>query len=413
MIPTRRTAAGVAVASIAFLFLPPQVAFLPVLVLVTAAVVDALSVRRRPDVTVERAHVYARGVPTPLRIKVHAPRARIRQAVPPDVLVTPSEGDGELECLLTPKRRGRHVLPAPSVRLTGPLGLGAWTHNSCGTPEEIVVFPDVIMARRVAQSVRRGRFREQGRLVRGQLGLGTEFESIRDYVPDDDVRQVNWLATARLGRPMTNQYRIEQDRDVICVIDCGRLMAAPLDERTRLDAAIDTAAAIAMVCDVSGDRCGVLAFDGEVRRELAPRRAGADAVVRALFDLEPSSVESDYELAFHRIGSWKRALVFVFTDLLERSAARPLVEAMPTIGRRHHVVVAGATDPDIERFTTRTPAVPIEVYESTVALEVLSARATAAQQIRATGADVIEATPDALPAACVGAYLRAKARARV
>jgi uncharacterized protein (DUF58 family) len=168
-----------------------------------------------------------------------------------------------------------------------------------------------------------------------------------------------------------------------------------------------------MVCDVSGDRCGVLAFDGDVRRELSPRRGGADAVVRAVFDLEPRSVESDYDLAFHRIGSWKRALVFVFTDLLERSAARSLVDAMPTIARRHHVVVAGATDPDIEHFTTRSPNAPIEVYESAVALEVLNARAAAAQQIRATGAEVIEASPDALPGACVGAYLRAKARARV
>src|SRR5207248_4395285 len=124
-------------------------------------------------------------------------------------------------------------------------------------------------------------------------------------------------------------------------------------------------------------------------------------------------VESDYELAFGRIGSWKRALVFVFTDLLDASAARPLVEAMPTIARRHHVVVAGAIDPDIARFTTRTPDVPIEVYESTVALDVSQARRLAAGRIRATGAEVIEAAADALPAACVGSYLRAKARARV
>jgi len=404
------------VVAIAFLFAPPYIAILPVLAVIAAAVTDALFVRRAPVVHVERAHVYARGIPTPLVITVAgavAERARVRQAVPPDVVATPSEADGSLECLLTPKRRGRHVLPPPSVRVTGPLGLGAWMHNACGDAAEIVVFPDVITAHKLAQAVRRGRFREQGRLVRGPLGLGTEFESIRDYLPDDDVRQVNWLATARVGRPMTNTFRIEQDRDVICVIDSGRLMSAPLDERTRLDAAVDTATAIAMVCDVVGDRSGVLAFDGEVRRELAPRRNGADAVVRAIFDLEPVSVESDYELAFRRIGSWKRSLVFVLTDLLERSAARPLVDAMPTIARRHHVVVASVTDPDIASFATRMPDAPIDVYGSTVALEVLTARRLAAQQIRATGAEVIEASADALPAACIGAYLRAKARARV
>src|SRR5207248_2710719 len=191
-----------------FGFLPPYIAILPVLAVVAAAVTDALFVRGAPVVRVERSHVYARGVPTPITITVDgsvAPRARVRQAVPPDIIATPSEADGVLECLLTPKRRGLHVLPAPSVRVTGPLGLGAWMHNACGSSGEIVVFPDVIMGRKLAQDVRQGRFREQGRIVRGPLGLGTDCESIRDYLPDDDVRQVNWRATERLGRPMTNQ----------------------------------------------------------------------------------------------------------------------------------------------------------------------------------------------------------------
>ena len=63
--------------------------------------------------------------------------------------------------------------------------------------------------------MRQGRFRDAGRRTRGPLGLGTEFESIRDYPPDDDIRQVNWRATERIGRPMSNQYRVEQDRDVM------------------------------------------------------------------------------------------------------------------------------------------------------------------------------------------------------
>ena len=93
------------------------------------------------------------------------------------------------------------------------------------------MFPDLLAARRLALSVRQGRFRDQGISARGPLGLGTEFELVRDYLPDDDIRQVNWRATARLGRPMSNQYRTEQDRDVIVVVDAGRLSAAPLPRR--------------------------------------------------------------------------------------------------------------------------------------------------------------------------------------
>src|SRR5207248_11489505 len=171
--------------------------------------------------------------------------------------------------------------------------LAAWTRRALDE-HELTVYPDLPTARRLASSVRAGTFRDEGLRRRGPLGLGTEFESVRDYSPDDDIRQVNWRATARLDRPMSNQYRIERDRDVVCVVDCGRLMAAPFADRTRLDAALDAAVAVAAVADVLGDRCGTVAFAGEVLRVLPPRRAGARDVVEALFDLEPRRVDSDY-----------------------------------------------------------------------------------------------------------------------
>jgi len=245
------------------------------------------------------------------------------------------------------------------------------------------------------------------------MGLGTEFERVRDYSPDDDIRQVNWPATTRLGRPMSNQYRVEQDRDLICLVDAGRLMAAPLGDRDRLDVALDAVAAVGLVADALGDRCGCVAFDGRVLRELAPRRAGGAAVVRALFDLEPSATDSDYELAFRRVGARKRALVLLFTDILEETAARPLIEAVPVLGRRHAVAVASAADPDLEQIVSTLPREPRDVHAQTVALEVLAARRRVRRTLGATGAQVIEAAPGALGSACVRAYLRAKSRARL
>jgi uncharacterized protein (DUF58 family) len=201
--------------------------------------------------------------------------------------VEPSEADGQLDAMLVPRRRGRHRLPAVATRAVGPLGLGRWDHGAAGEAE-VAVYPDVPAARRLALAVRQGRFGEQGRLRRGPLGLGTEFESVRDYSPDDDIRQVNWRVTARLERPMSNTYRVDQDRDVVVVVDAGRLMAALLagtPPLTRLDAALDAATAVALVADEMGDRCGSVAFDAEVRRRLPPRRRGGRAVVETLFDL--------------------------------------------------------------------------------------------------------------------------------
>src|SRR5919106_1721100 len=103
------------------------------------------------------------------------------------------------------------------------------------------------MCSRPPRHASRGRSASPPGSGRGPLGLGTEFESVREYSPDDDIRQVNWLATARLARPMSNEFRLEQDRDVVAVIDAGRLMASPITEATLLDVALDAVTALAAV----------------------------------------------------------------------------------------------------------------------------------------------------------------------
>ncbi len=414
MTPTPRAAWLLAAAALTAVVLPPALAVTLFLAVLAAALADAWAVRAPPSLTRQVAPVLSRGVPAPLRVQVApaGPVVRVRQPVPPDLRLVPTEGDGVLEGTVTAQRRGRHGLPAPASRSTGPLGLGAAFHR--GKEEgEVLVYPDMPAAWRLAMAVRYGTFREEGRRSRGPLGLGTEFESIRDYQPDDDIRQVNWRATARMGRPMSNQWRIEQDRDVVCVVDMGRLMGAPLRDRTRLDAAVDAVAAIGMVADEVGDRCGVIAFDDRIRRQLPPRRDGGSAVVRAVFDLEPSPIEADYELAFRAVGSAKRAFVLVLTDLLEESAARPLVEAMGILARRHAVVVAGVTDDDLVQAVAVPPADRAGAYRAVVALDVLEARFRVATLLRHAGAEVVEAPLEQLSGACVAAYLRAKSRARL
>jgi len=413
--PRPRAAYLLAAAAVAALVLPWPVAAVAFAVVAAVTVVDALAARRPPRLERTVPHVLSRGVAAPFRIEVVGPvpgRIRLRQPLPPDVRATPSEADERLEGTIVARRRGRHTLAVPAARVDGPLRLGCWYHRA-GEQAEIVVYPDLVAAFRLALAVRQGLFRETGERSRGPLGLGTDFESIREYLPDDDVRQVNWPATARVGRPMSNQYRVEQDRDVVLVVDCGRLMAAPLGDRTRLDAAVDAVAAVASVADEVGDRCGAVAFDTEVRRSVSARRKGARGVIRAVFDLEPTRADSDYELAFRAVRGLKRAFVLVLTDLLDESAARTLVEAIPLLARRHAVAVASSTDTDLDAILRREPSAPVDVYAAAVALDVLGARARVTAQLRRAGADVLEAPPDRLGAACVATYLRAKARARL
>jgi uncharacterized protein (DUF58 family) len=264
----------------------------------------------------------------------------------------------------------------------------------------------------MAAAVRQGTFRDPG-LRRGPIGLGTDFESIREYTPDDDLRHVNWLASERTGHPMVNTYREDTERDLWCLVDVGRLLASPVGDRTRLDAALDALAAVAAVADAVGDRVGAVVFDREVRRVVTPRRANAAALVRSLDDLQPALVDSDYEGAFARVGSTKRSLVIVFTDLLDAAAAQPLVEAVPVLARRHAVLVASAGDPDLAAAVTRTPVNRRDLAEAGVASDLLAERDLARSRIAASGAVVVDAPPDGLSSRCVAAYLRLKSTARI
>ena len=417
--PTRLAALLVAFVAIlsAALPVPVLVPFLLAGGIAGCVLMDLLVAHRGvPSLNRTRLQTLSLLVGVPFRARVgglgQARAVRIRQPVPPELLVEPPWADGdELKGELTGRHRGIHVLPPVTVRAVGPLGLGSLDH-SVGTSQEVTVFPDLPRARRLAAARRRGRSSDEGR-IRARLGLGTEFETIRDYSQDDDIRQVNWIATARVGRPMSNHYRVEENRDLMCVVDTGRLMASPAGRVSRLDVALDAVAVLAVAAEEAGDRVGAVAFESKVTRQLAPRRRGAEAVVRALFDLEPVEVESDYERAFHAVGRQKRALVVVFTDLVDDGAARTLIAAMPVLVRRHAVLVASCTDPDLTTVTSRSPHDMRDVMRAAVAVDLLASRQRVVQLLRALGAVVVEAPPQALGPACVGAYLRLKQRARL
>ena len=287
---------------------------------------------------------------------------RIRQAAPPDLELDPREGDGAARR----RRSSRAAAAATCCPRSAPAASGrcGWRAGTTGPagPAEVSVYPDLVAARRLAVSVRRGQFRERGVSARGPLGLGTEFELVRDYLPDDDIRQVNWRATARLGRPMSNQYRVEQDRDLVLLVDAGRLAAAALplaaDEprpghRARRGARRRGGGGAGR--RRVGDRCGAIAFDAEIRAALRPRRAGGAVIVRALHDLEPRLARLRLRGGVPARRGCQRAFVLILSDLLEPVAARSLAEAVPVLARRHAVVVASPADPALRAPPRRGP----------------------------------------------------------
>ncbi len=415
MIPTPRLAYALAGGAAVLIALGTLIGSVALAVVVAGYAVDVMRLRQRPELTRRAPRLLQRIHPAPFEVTTRDPvasRTLVRQPSVPDLELEDQIGDGSLATSIVAMRRGRHTLPPVVVRSIGPLGLASRQHE-IGQPHDITVYPDVIGAKRIARAVATGSFSTSGLRRRGPIGIGTEFESIRDYTPDDDIRHVNWRATLRTGRPMTNTYRIDRDRDVMCVIDSGRLMTAPMGVHTRLDVAVDASAAVAHTADALGDRCGVVAFSDRILRTMPPTRRGATAAVEAIHDLEPQPVESNYELAFRAVGRSKRSLVILFTDLFEESAAMPLVEALPTLSRRHAVIVAYVRDDDLRDAVTAPDESDVAAFRAVVALDALAARRAAVARLRHRGITVIEASATDLPAAAVSAYLALKQRAVV
>jgi uncharacterized protein (DUF58 family) len=243
------------------------------------------------------------------------------------------------------------------------------------------------------------------------MGLGTELESVREWVPDDDIRRVNWAATARTGHYMTNQYRIEENRNVVCLVDTGRLMASPIGDATRLDINLDAICAVGAAADAAGDRVGALAFARDVIRTVSPRRSGARTVVDALYDLQPRDEESNFGLAFRRVAAEKRSMLVILTDLLDESAAWSLLSSIPVLARRHALLVASVSDPSVNQAISNVPKRFYDAYRAAVAPDVVAERNRVASLLRRRGAIVIEAPPDSFSAACVAGYLDLKRKA--
>ncbi|HTU95268.1 MAG TPA: DUF58 domain-containing protein [Solirubrobacteraceae bacterium] len=406
--PTVRAAVMLAVIALLALVVPSWLPIALALVLLGALLADGWMVRRAPTIQRSARSVLSRGASVPLRVTAHTADGRrvlLRQAPAAGIGVDGGTGISELDGAMTGVRRGRHLLPGVASASLGPLGL-ARVHHGAGETSELRVYPDVVGARRLILRLRRSMAGQPSGMARGPLGLGTEFEAIRDYSVDDDIRAINWRATARLGRPMSNQYRVDRDREVVCLIDCGRLMGASLGSGTVLDAALDAVTVIGLAVDELGDRFGAIAFDDDVRRTLTPRHLGGSDVVERLFDLESRPVDSDFERAFARIGRSRRALVFVHTDLVDEFAARSLLAGVAALVRRHAVIVATASDPELVAVAAANGDPGMRL----VALDVLAARHEATVRLRHAGAQVLEAPASRLPERCLQAYVTAKRR---
>lgn len=326
-------------------------------------------------------------------------------------------GPGErvvLRTPLTPRRRGDLRATGVTLRLRGPLGLAARqaTRPGDGTVRSLPPFES-----RKHLPSRLARLRDlDGRAAIRVRGQGTEFDSLRDYVRGDDVRSIDWRASARNRNVVVRTWQPERDRRVVLVLDTSRTSAGRIEDVPRLDSAMDAALLLAALAARAGDRVDFVAGDHRVRSRL--RSAGARDVAanlqEAMADLEPVIAEADWDLlagAVSRFGR-QRALVVLLTPLEPAAVEEGLLPVLPTLAKHHRVVLASVRDPALERLASGRDTLD-EVYDAAAAEQVIARRRHTAGLLRALGVDVVDADADALPPALADHYLALKARGQL
>ncbi|KQV12583.1 MULTISPECIES: DUF58 domain-containing protein [unclassified Kitasatospora] len=394
--------------------------------LVLAAPVRSLRFERGGDTTVRL------GDPADVELSVTNPsrrrlRARLRDAWAPSAwapgtavpgsrhtLTIPAGERRLLTTRLAPTRRGDQRSHRVTVRSLGPLGLAA-RQGSHQVPWTVRALPP--FASRKHLPSRLARLRElDGRTSLLSRGQGTEFDSLREYLPGDDVRSIDWRASARRNTVAVRTWRPERDRHVLIVLDTGRTSAGRVGDAPRLDAALDAALLLAALATKAGDRVDLLAHDLHVRRTVLGRSASEvlPAFTNAMATLEPALVQTDLRAltsATLRLAP-HRSLIVLLTGLDAGPIEEGLLPQLPLLTKRHEVVLASVADPRLDELAATRGTVQ-DIYGAAAAEQTRADRTRTAGRLTRRGITVLDAPPAALPPALADTYLALKAAGRL
>ncbi|WP_236795918.1 DUF58 domain-containing protein [Amycolatopsis sp. GM8] len=343
-------------------------------------------------------------------------RGIVRDAWPPSAgvsldrhpVVIPAGERRTVTVTLRPARRGERSAARVTVRAVGPLGLAA-RQGSHRVPWAVRVLPPFHSRRHLPSRLARlqqldGR---QAALVRG---AGTEFDSLREYVIGDDVRSIDWRATARASDVMVRTWRPERDQHVLLVLDTGRTSAGRVGDEPRLDAMMEAALLLATLASRAGDRVDLLAYDRQLRAKVSG--GSLPELVNAMATLEPSLLETDARGLAGEVlrRTRQRSLVVLLTAVDAAPLEDGLLPILPSLTARHRLLVASVADPRIAEMAQGRGNAEA-VYDAAAAERTLAERRHVTALLRRHGVEVVDATPADLPPTLADRYLALKAGA--
>ncbi|MEM7761776.1 MAG: DUF58 domain-containing protein [Cyanobacteria bacterium P01_A01_bin.40] len=392
--------------------------------LLVSTIVDASQVKNNAvDISRPSVPRLAVGRDNPITLKITSGKeqaiAQVRDAYPQNFAVDrdtieiqlPANSVSEQTYLIRPDSRGEYQWGNIHVRQLGKLGL-AWRDWQIPAAEKVKIYPDLISLRELSIRLtleNSGNMRQARR-----LGQGTEFAELREYRTGEDIRLIDWKATARRDRPVVRVLEPEQEQTLFILLDRGRLMTAQVGGLKRFDYGLNATLALAMAGLSRGDKVGVAVFDREITTWIPPERGNhhLSKLVERLTPIQPVLLEPDYLGAVTRVitQQTRRALVVVITDLVDATASSELLGAMMRLTPRYLPFCVTLNDPKVEQIAHSPTDNTKATYARAVALDLLAQRQLAFAQLRQKGVLVLDAPCDRISEELVDRYLQLKAR---
>lgn len=317
----------------------------------------------------------------------------------------------ELTYTIHPNQRGEFAWRNIQVRQLGAWGL-AWDDWKINQTEKIKVYPDLVGLRSL--SIRLTLQSAGSIRLQRQRGIGTEFAELRDYSTGDDLRLIDWKATARRNRPLVRVLEPEHEQTLIILLDRGRLMTAQVSGLKRFDWGLNATLALALTGLNRGDRVGVAVFDKQIHTWIPPERGQnqLNHLIDRLSPIQPVLLESDYLGAVTSVVQQqpRRALVVLITDLVDITASAELLAALGRLTPKYLPFCVTLRDRQVDNLA-HTPTTEIKTaYTRAVALDLIAQRQVAFAQLKQKGVLVLDAPADRITDQLVERHLQLKAR---
>jgi len=344
------------------------------------------------------------GLPTALR------------ASPPELMVEATPGESSVAYDVHPSRRGDASCGYVFLRYQSGLALAErWARADLR--QLVRVYPNLKEAERDSIYLMRSRQIEMEKRFLRLRGEGREFESLREYHPGDDLRDICWTATARRAKPITKIYQIERSQPVWLVLDCGRLMRTRVGEYSKLDSAVNAALSLAEVAIFSGDRVGLLAYGRSLKALVPPGRGSPQVrrIIERLALVQEEVPEADHLHASSALlaRQRRRALVIWLTDLAETAMMPEVVQGAMKLIPPHLLLFVAISQPDLRSLAAGEPQSPESMFRIAAAQELINRRERLLAQLRERGALALECDWRSLSTTLVNEYLKLKEQSRI